>query len=107
MSLISLCSLNPVSALTTLVAVGGLVLGGVHAERAEVCGDARALAWALMEARQLGVPMEDVLQLTDDPEKRLIVVAVYAVSRGETAADQDVLVRDFANGVFDQCLEGR
>lgn len=88
----------------TIVTVTALTL--TVPAHATDCGDIADIAKSIMEARQSGVPVRDVLGVIGDVTPLIDVVMIaYNQPRQDTAAKRERAVQDFEDTFYIKCLE--
>lgn len=61
----------------------------------------------IMKARQIGVPLKDVLSAMDDtPSKNLAHYVYDHTPQYTTQAEKDDVIEEFGQAVLDACMEG-
>jgi hypothetical protein len=68
------------------------------------CMNLAVFAKSLMEARQNGLPVADLMAASKDPEFHAMVVSVYVLPRGRTLAEREAVTKRFTLGVYAECL---
>lgn len=90
----------------------GMLLAGLispaTAEETEICQKFYTLSTTIMDARQAGRPLSDLLSLVDeDSVLRNIIIRAYEYPLMEHADLKEIAISEFANNEFLACVEAR
>lgn len=72
----------------------------------KLCDNAEKYAATVMELRQDGARLKDVMDRATSNTTKLITIMAYKVRRSHTDEYKKMRVDDFANEVYLACLEG-
>lgn len=71
-----------------------------------LCGARHSLATSVMDSRQIGVPMPEVMAIAEGlPAMENMAMEAYSKPRMRYEANKQDVITDFANAVYLTCLE--